>query len=92
MTKTYLFFLPFPGAHLEVSPKGPADIKIAESGHEIQSDAYTLQDSVEEQDGELGSSDDSSVHSDLSQGLLQGKLYLSIINISNPFLTLFQNK
>jgi hypothetical protein len=48
----------------------------------MQSDSYPLQDSVKEQDGELGSSDDSSVHSELSQSLLQGKLYLSNINIS----------
>jgi hypothetical protein len=48
----------------------------------MQSDSYTLQGPVEEQDGELGSSDDSSVHSELSQSLLQGKLYLSNINIS----------
>ncbi len=47
----------------------------------MQSKLTVHQDSVEECEGELGSSDDSSVNFELAQSLLQGKLYLSKKNI-----------
>ncbi len=84
------FFLHFPEAYLKETPKGPADIKIAISDHEMQS-KLTVHHSVKERDGELGSFDDSSVHSEFSQGLLQGKLYSSYIITHKPFVTLNWN-
>ena len=73
-------------AHPELIPKGPADIKIAISGLEMHSGSDVPQDSVKERDREMRSSDDSSVQSELSQGLLQGNLYLSKMNTHKPFV------
>jgi hypothetical protein len=64
-------------AHPELIPKGPADIKIAISGLEMHFGSDIPQDSVEEQNGEFATSDDSIVQ---SSDPLQGKLYISNIN------------
>ncbi len=52
----------------------------------MQSGSDIRQDSVKEQDRDLRISDDSSVLSELSQGLLQGNLYLSKMNTHKPFV------
>ncbi len=72
----------FLGLHLEDTTKGPRDIKIPISGHKMQSDSDVPQDSVKERDRELRSSDYSLVQSELSQDSIQGKCYISNINIS----------
>jgi hypothetical protein len=63
-----------------------AVIKTAISGHEMQSGPDIHQDSVKECDEDFRISDDSSVLSELSQGLLQGKLYLSKMNTHKQFV------